>query len=235
LLVERGLAETRERAQSLILSGAVLVEGQPATKPSQPVAAEANVAVVPSGPEYVSRGALKLVAALDHWAIDPSGKVALDIGASTGGFTDVLLKRGARRVYAVDVGYGQLHYRLRNDARVVPMERTNVRYLAREHLPETPELAVADVSFISLRLALPPVFRLLTPSARLIALVKPQFEAGRNQVGKGGVVRDPKVHQQVLRDLAEWSMGQPWRLVDTIPSPIRGPAGNIEFLSLWAG
>ena len=235
MLVERGLAETRERAQSLILSGAVLVEGQPATKPSQPVAAEANVAVVPSGPEYVSRGALKLVAALDHWAIDPSGKVALDIGASTGGFTDVLLKRGARRVYAVDVGYGQLHYRLRNDARVVPMERTNVRYLAREHLPETPELAVADVSFISLRLALPPVFRLLTPSARLIALVKPQFEAGRNQVGKGGVVRDPKVHQQVLRDLAEWSMGQPWRLVDTIPSPIRGPAGNIEFLSLWAG
>jgi 23S rRNA (cytidine1920-2'-O)/16S rRNA (cytidine1409-2'-O)-methyltransferase len=235
LLVERGLAETRERAQSLILSGAVLVEGQPATKPSQPVAAEANVAVVPSGPEYVSRGALKLVAALDHWAIDPSGKVALDIGASTGGFTDVLLKRGARRVYAVDVGYGQLHYRLRNDARVVPMERTNVRYLAREHLPETPELAVADVSFISLRLILPSVFSLLKAQARVVALVKPQFEAGRAEVGKGGVVREPAVRQRVVDDLMAWSRDQPSHLVDVIESPIRGPAGNVEFLSLWTG
>jgi 23S rRNA (cytidine1920-2'-O)/16S rRNA (cytidine1409-2'-O)-methyltransferase len=233
VLVERGLAETRERAQSLILSGAVLVNGEPAGKPSQPVPAAAEVAVQATGPEYVSRGAYKLLAALDHWAVDPGGKAALDVGASTGGFTEVLLLRGARRVYAVDVGYGQLHYRLRNDPRVVSMERTNVRYL--DSLPETIELAVADVSFISLRLALPPVFRLLASGAPLIALVKPQFEAGRAQVGRGGVVRDPAVHQQVLETLTVWSASQPWRLVDTIPSPIKGPAGNTEFLSLWRG
>jgi 23S rRNA (cytidine1920-2'-O)/16S rRNA (cytidine1409-2'-O)-methyltransferase len=231
LLVERGLAETRERAHALILSGAVVVDGQHAGKPGQAVAAEADLAVQPTGPEYVSRGAYKLLAALDHWRIDPSNRVALDVGASTGGFTDVLLQRGARRVYAIDVGYGQLHYRLRSDSRVVSMERTNIRYLDR--LPEPIELAVADVAFISLRLALPAVFRLLQPDAPLVALVKPQFEAGRAQVGRGGVVRDPAVHQQVLRELEEWSTGQPWRLVDTLPSPIKGPAGNVEFLSLW--
>ena len=232
LLVQRGLAETRERAQSLILAGAVLLDGGPATRPSQSVAVEADLALAPTGPDYVSRGAHKLAAALDHWAIDPSDRVALDVGASTGGFTDLLLRRGAKRVYAVDVGRGQLHYRLRNDPRVVSMERTNVRYL--ESLPEEPELAVVDVSFISLRLALPPVFALLKERAPLLALVKPQFEAGRAQV-KGGVVRDPAVHQQVLRDLTEWSATQPWYLVDTIQSPLRGPAGNVEFLSLWTG
>jgi 23S rRNA (cytidine1920-2'-O)/16S rRNA (cytidine1409-2'-O)-methyltransferase len=232
LLVQRGLAETRERAQSLILAGAVLLDGGPATRPSQSVAVEADLALAPTGPDYVSRGAHKLAAALDHWAIDPSDRVALDVGASTGGFTDLLLRRGAKRVYAVDVGRGQLHYRLRNDPRVVSMERTNVRYL--ESLPEEPELAVVDVSFISLRLALPPVFALLKERAPLLALVKPQFEAGRAQV-KGGVVRDPAVHQQVLRDLTEWSATQPWHLVDTIQSPLRGPAGNVEFLSLWTG
>ena len=233
MLVERGLAETRERAQSLILSGSVLVDGQPAGKPSQAVAEDADVAVEPSGPEYVSRGAHKLLAGLDRWRIDPSNKIALDVGASTGGFTEVLLHRGASRVYAVDVGYGQLHYRLRNDPRVVSLERTNARYL--EHLPEPTDLAVADVSFISLRLALPPVFRLLRPGAPVVALVKPQFEAGRGQVGRGGVVRDPAVHQQVLDDLKAWSASQPWQLIDTLPSPIKGPAGNIEFLSLWTG
>ena len=211
----------------------MLVDGQPAGKPSQPVQADAELALAETGPRYVSRGAYKLLAALDHWAIGPADKVALDVGASTGGFTQVLLQRGARRVYAIDVGYGQLHYTLRNDPRVVSLERTNVRYLAQ--LPEPVELAVADVSFISLRLALPPVFRLLRAGAPLIALVKPQFEAGRAHVARGGVVRDPAVHQQVLRDLAEWSSTQQWRLVDTLPSPIRGPAGNIEFLSLWTG
>src|SRR5207302_1916408 len=169
------------------LAGAVLLDGRPATKASQPVAAEADLSLVDTGPDYVSRGAYKLAAALDHWAIDPLDLVALDVGASTGGFTDVLLRRGTRRVYAVDVGYGQLHYRLRSDPRVVSMERTNVRYL--EKLPEAPDLAVADVSFISLRLALPPIFRLVRPGAPLIALIKPQFEAGRAQVGRGGVVR----------------------------------------------
>src|SRR5919198_5999251 len=172
LVVQRGLAETRERAHSLILSGAVLLDGSPGTKPSMGVTEGADLALVDAGPDWVSRGAYKLVAALDHWAIEPSGCVCLDVGASTGGFTDVLLRRGAQRVYAVDVGYGQLHYRLRNNPRVVAMERTNARYLVAENLPEPPDLAVADVSFISLRLVLPPVFRLLRPGASGIALGK---------------------------------------------------------------
>jgi 23S rRNA (cytidine1920-2'-O)/16S rRNA (cytidine1409-2'-O)-methyltransferase len=229
--VERGLAETRERAHALILDGCVLVDGAPGTRPAQRIDTGARLDVKTSGPEYVSRGALKLEAALDAWGLDPSGHVALDVGASTGGFTDLLLRRGARRVYAVDVGYGQLHYRLRADPRVVSLERTNVRYL--EQLPEEPSLAVVDVSFISLRLALPPLFRLVPATGWIVALVKPQFEAGRAQVHKG-VVRDPAVHQRVLQELTEWSQAQPWRLISTIASPIRGPAGNVEFLSRWA-
>jgi len=225
------LAETRERAHALIMAGAVLVDAQKATRPAQPVAEGAVLAVQAAALPYVSRGGLKLAAALDQWRVDVAGRTAVDVGASTGGFTDALLQRGARRVYAVDVGYGQLHYRLRQDPRVVSLERTNVRYLAA--LPETPDLGVADVSFISLRVALPAVFRLLAPGAPLIALVKPQFEAGRRQVGKGGVVRDPAVRQAVLADLVEWSRSQPWRLAALMPSPIRGPAGNVEFLSLW--
>jgi len=231
LLVQRGMAETRELAQALILSGKVTVDAQSATRPAQAVGADANVAVRDTGPAYVSRGALKLQAALDMWDIDPSGKIAVDIGASTGGFTDLLLQRGAQRVYAVDVGYGQLHYKLRNDPRVVVMERTNARYLA--ELAEQPDLAVVDVSFISLRLVLPPVFALLKHDAPVIALVKPQFEAGRAQVGKGGVVRSNAVRLEVLRQLQEWSASQPWQLQDTLQSPITGPAGNVEFLSLW--
>jgi 23S rRNA (cytidine1920-2'-O)/16S rRNA (cytidine1409-2'-O)-methyltransferase len=231
-LVHRQLAETRERAQSLILAGAVRVDGQAATRPAQPVADGASIEVDdPLDRRFASRGALKLQAALDYWHVDPAGKVALDIGASTGGFTDLLLQRGASRVYAVDVGYGQLHYRLRTDPRVVVMERTNVRHL--ESLPERPTLTVADVSFISLRLALPPVFRLVDDSADMITLIKPQFEAGRGQVGKGGVVRDPAIHRQVLATLASWSADQPWQLTDAIPSPIRGPAGNVELLGRW--
>jgi 23S rRNA (cytidine1920-2'-O)/16S rRNA (cytidine1409-2'-O)-methyltransferase len=230
-LVQRGLAETRERAQALILAGAVSVDDRAATRPSQPIEGEARIAVRSEALPYVSRGGLKLAAALDHWRLDPAGCVALDVGASTGGFTDVLLQRGARRVYAVDVGYGQLDYGLRNDPRVIVMERTNVRYLT--ELPETPDFAVADVSFISLRLALPPVFRLLAERAWLVALIKPQFEAGRAQVGKGGIVRDPGVHREVLARLAAWSAEQPWRMLDVMQSPIRGTAGNVEFLSLW--
>jgi 23S rRNA (cytidine1920-2'-O)/16S rRNA (cytidine1409-2'-O)-methyltransferase len=231
LLVERGLAETRERAHSLILAGAVSVDGAAATRPAQTVLADADVQLQKQGNEYVSRGALKLAKALDRWAIDPEGKIALDVGASTGGFTDLLLKRGADKVFAVDVGHGQLHYKLRNDPRVVVMERTNVRYLT--ELPHQPEIAVVDVSFISLRLALPPVFNALKADAPLIALIKPQFEAGREQVRKGGVVRDQKVHRQVLTELVEWSRTQPWRIVDLTVSPIKGPAGNVEFLSRW--
>jgi 23S rRNA (cytidine1920-2'-O)/16S rRNA (cytidine1409-2'-O)-methyltransferase len=151
------------------------------------------------------------------------------VGASTGGFTDLLLRRGATRVYAVDVGYGQLHYRLRQDPRVISMERTNIRYLA--ELPEPADIGVIDVSFISLKLALPPMFRLV--SEKIVALIKPQFEAGRAQVGKGGVVRDPHVREAVISELKAWSEGQPWRLTATVESPIKGPAGNVEYLSLW--
>jgi len=207
----------------------VRVGGVVATRPALSVSDDAAVEVISGGPEYVSRGALKLQRALDQWAIDPTGAVALDVGASTGGFTDLLLARGARRVYAVDVGYGQLHYRLRGDPRVVAMERTNVRHLT--ELPEVPDLAVVDVSFISLRLALPSVFRLVKDD--IVALIKPQFEAGRSQVGKGGVVRNPAVHRQVLTDLVAWSADQEWRITDLAASPIRGPAGNVEFLSRW--
>jgi 23S rRNA (cytidine1920-2'-O)/16S rRNA (cytidine1409-2'-O)-methyltransferase len=228
VLVRRGLAETRERAHALILSGAVTVNGVTATRPAQSVDAEALIEVEQSD-EYVSRGALKLARAIDTWQIDPTGQVALDVGASTGGFTDLLLRRGAARVYAVDVGYGQLHYRLRNDARVVSMERTNIRHLT--ELPEEADLGVIDVSFISLKLALPPMFKLVRQ--QIVALIKPQFEAGRGQVGKGGVVRDPAVRDRVIADLKSWSETQQWRLIATVESPIKGPAGNVEYLSRW--
>jgi 23S rRNA (cytidine1920-2'-O)/16S rRNA (cytidine1409-2'-O)-methyltransferase len=220
--------ETRERAHALILSGAVRVDGIPATRPAQSVIAQANVEVAQTD-EYVSRGALKLQKALDTWDIDPTGQVVLDVGASTGGFTDLLLRRGAARVYALDVGNGQLHYRLRQDPRVVSMERTNIRYLTR--LPEPAQLGVIDVSFISLRLALPPMFHLV--SQQIVALIKPQFEAGRSQVGKGGVVRDRRVRETVVHELGVWAKTQPWRMVASVESPITGPAGNVEYLSRW--
>jgi 23S rRNA (cytidine1920-2'-O)/16S rRNA (cytidine1409-2'-O)-methyltransferase len=231
LVVQRGLAETRERAQSLIMAGAVLVDGLAARRPARSVDSDATLELEKTGPDYVSRGALKLEKALDTWDIDPDGWVALDVGASTGGFTDLLLRRGAARVYAVDVGYGQLHYRLRQDPRVVCMERTNARYLV--ELPEQPDIAVVDVSFISLRLALPAIFSLIRPAAPIVALIKPQFEAGRQHVPKGGVVRDAAVHRQVLTAMVTWSATQPWRITDLVASPITGPAGNVEFLSRW--
>jgi 23S rRNA (cytidine1920-2'-O)/16S rRNA (cytidine1409-2'-O)-methyltransferase len=211
------------------MAGAVLADGVLATRAAQSVSEKTALQLIDKGPVHVSRGALKLAKALDAWSIHPAGKVALDVGASTGGFTDLLLQRGARRVYAVDVGYGQLHYRLRGDPRVVVMERTNIRHLTQ--LPESPDLAVVDVSFISLRLALPPVFELVKDE--VVALIKPQFEAGRAQVGKGGVVRDVAVRQQVVLELEAWSRTQPWRMIDVVESPIRGPAGNVEFLSRW--
>ena len=229
VLVRRGLAETRERAHALVLSGVVRVDGVTATKPAQSVAPEAAIELEAQGPDYVSRGALKLERALDLWHIDPSGKVALDVGASTGGFTDLLLRRGALRVYAVDVGYGQLHYRLRGDPRVVVMERTNVRHLT--ELPEPVDVGTVDVSFISLKLALPPMFHLV--KQEIVALIKPQFEAGRADVGKGGVVRDTRVRQRVIDELTRWSETQTWRLQGTVESPIKGPAGNVEYLSRW--
>ena len=201
LLVERGLAESREKAQALIMAGEVLVNGQKAAKPGQTVASDAALELLAKLP-YVGRGGLKLAAALDHFAIPAEGRVCLDIGASTGGFTDVLLQRGALRVHAVDVGAGQLDWKLRNDPRVVVHERLNARELAFEHLGELVDLAVCDVSFISATLILPAAARLLRPEGEMVVLVKPQFEVGKGQVGKGGIVRDPELHRGACERVA---------------------------------
>ena len=227
LLVQRGLAESRERAQALIRAGQVLVDDQVADKPGRRVPSNAALRLRSRLP-YVSRGGLKLEAALNAFGLDVAGWVVADVGASTGGFTDCLLQRGAARVYAIDVGYGQLAWKLRRDPRVVVLERTNIRFL--ESLPEPVDLATVDVSFIGLELVLPAVMRLLKPQGQIVALVKPQFEAGRRQVGKGGVVRDPAVHRQVLTRLIEWAVEHGLRVLGLIPSPITGPRGNVEFL-----
>jgi 23S rRNA (cytidine1920-2'-O)/16S rRNA (cytidine1409-2'-O)-methyltransferase len=234
LVVERGLADSRTEAQRLVMAGEVMVDGQPVSKPGTRVPVEARLEVAARMP-YVSRGGLKLEAALDAFGVQVEGRVAADVGASTGGFTDCLLQRGARRVYAIDVGYGQLAWSLRQDERVVVMERTNARHL--ERLPEPIHLVTVDVSFISLTLILPRVRDWLAPadsgSAGLVVpLIKPQFEAGRKQVGKGGVVRDPDVHREVLQHILTWAQenGLPPR--GLIRSPITGPAGNAEFLAL---
>ncbi len=229
LLADRGLAESRERAQALVLAGQVLVNGQVADKPGMSVAGDAKVLVAAPLP-YVSRGGTKLAHGLDSFGLDVAGCVALDAGASTGGFTDCLLQRGAARVYAVDVGTGQLAWRLRQDPRVVVLDRTNIRYL--ESLPEPCDLAVADLAFISLRLALPAIWTLCRAGAQVVVLVKPQFEAGRDQVGKGGVVRDPAVRQAVVSELSDWAAGEGWQVRGVTESPITGPAGNVEYL-LW--
>jgi 23S rRNA (cytidine1920-2'-O)/16S rRNA (cytidine1409-2'-O)-methyltransferase len=232
LLVERGLVESREQARRLILAGMVTVAGQVADKAGMLVPAEVEAAVQATMP-YVSRGGLKLEHALSVFGIDVAGRVALDVGASTGGFTDCLLQRGAARVYAVDVGHGELHPRLRQDPRVIALEHTNIRYLS--SLPKLADMATVDVSFISLELVLPVVWRLTTPTAQVVALVKPQFEAGRGQVGRDGVVHDPAVHRAVLERISAWAMAQGWRVRGLISSPLRGPAlrgpaGNVEFL-----
>lgn len=231
LLLERGLASSREQARALIMAGSVAVGGRSMDKPGTRV--DEGVALsVAAPPKYVSRGGLKLEHALDAFRLDVSGHVALDAGASTGGFTDCLLQRGAARVYAADVGYGQLDWRLRSDPRVVVMDRVNLRYLT--SLPELLDLATVDVSFISARKILPSIAPLLRSGGRVVLLVKPQFEAGRAQVGKGGVVRDPQVHRSVLLDLVAWAEREGLGVQDVVASPIRGPAGNVEFLALVA-
>jgi 23S rRNA (cytidine1920-2'-O)/16S rRNA (cytidine1409-2'-O)-methyltransferase len=230
-LAERGLAESREKAQALILAGKVRVAGQLAHKAGQLVSDDADLAIAEQQP-YVSRGGYKLAHALDTFALDPAGLVVLDVGASTGGFTDVLLQRGVTRVYAVDVGRGQLHWRLRTNPRVVTLDRTNIRHL--HALPERPSLATADVSFISLRLVVPAIRRLIEPDSSIIALVKPQFEAGRGEVGRGGVVRSPDTHRRVLEELLAWLTTCGLHLRGLTASPIRGPAGNAEFLAWLA-
>ena len=226
LLVERELAETRQRAQALILAGDVRVNDQVISKAGALVAEDAAI-TIRAPLKYVSRGGLKLEGALDAFALNARDKICADIGASTGGFTDCLLQRGAARVYAIDVGYGQLAWKLRNDPRVVVMDRVNIRYL--DALPQPLDLAVIDVSFISLTLVLPVAKRLLQPRGNVVALVKPQFEAGREQVGKGGIVRDAHVHRAVLEKIAQYAIANDWRVRDACRSPITGADGNVEF------
>ena len=233
LLVDRGLAESRAKAQALVLAGRVFAGERRLDKPGLTVAADLDLTVrgAAGGHDYVSRGALKLAAGLDAFGIDPAGAVAIDVGASTGGFTEVLLRRGAARVYAVDVGYGQLDHRLRADPRVSVLERTNARHLTPERVPEPADLVVCDASFIPLHLVLPAALALTKPAAALVALIKPQFEVGKGRVGKGGVVRDPALHDEVRAAVTAWLAGLPgWTVLGTVESPITGPAGNKEFL-----
>ncbi len=236
VLVDRGLVPSRERARALILAGKVLVDGQVVTKAGHAFDAEtAEVALKEADHPYVSRGALKLIKGLDSFGVSPEGKVALDIGASTGGFTDVLLRRGARRVYAIDVGYGQLAWSLRQDERVVVLERQNVREMDLALVPEPADLAVIDVSFISLTLVLPRIVELLRPDAEakpIVALVKPQFEVGRENVGKGGVVRDPAARLAAVEKVRSWAGEHGLTAGEFVESPITGPAGNVEYLLL---
>lgn len=228
VLVDRGLAESREKARALVLAGAVLVNGQKAAKPGHAIPAGAAIHVT-QRPPYVSRGGFKLAAALDAFHLDVAGAVCLDVGASTGGFTDCLLQRGAARVYAVDVGHNQLDWRIRTDPRVVVREGVNARYLQPADLPEPVDLAVCDVSFISVTLILPVIPPLLAPQGKMIVLVKPQFEAGKSDVGKGGIVRDPLVHRAVCARVRA-AVEQLGFQTDHIESPILGAEGNREFL-----
>jgi len=230
LLVARGLAPTRQKAQALILSGAVSVDGRRVDKAGAPVEEDADIAVAGPPHPYVSRGGVKLAAALDEFGLDPSGLVCLDVGASTGGFTDCLLQRGAAKVYAVDVGYGQLDAKLRGDSRVVLREKVNARSLSRDDVPEPVRIAAVDVSFISTRLVLPAVVPLLAADGALVVLVKPQFEAGRGEVGKGGIVRSEEVRRRVVSEIAEFAAGLHLEGIGAIRSPIRGAHGNEEFL-----
>lgn len=230
LVFERGFTESRERAKTTVMSGLVFVNGQRVDKPGTPVAPNAVIEVRGEAIPFVSRGGFKLDKALKVFPIDPAGLVCIDCGASTGGFTDVLLQHGAAKVYAVDVGYGQLAWKLRNDPRVVNLERCNLRYVTREQIPEPLDLAVMDVSFISVRLVLPAVKALLKPGADLVCLIKPQFEAGRDEVGKKGVVREAEIHREVIETVLSFARENGWSVMGLDYSPIRGPEGNIEFI-----
>ena len=230
LLVERGLQESRQKAQATIMSGLVFVKGQRVDKPGTAVPNDAEIEVRGNALKYVSRGGLKLEKAMASFPIDLRDAVCGDIGASTGGFTDCMLQNGARKVYAVDVGYGQLAWSLRSDERVVCMERTNARYLTHEQIPEELDFASVDVSFISLKLVLPPLCGLLRQGGHVACLVKPQFEAGKEKVGKKGVVRDPAVHLEVLEHFLEHAKESGFTVLGLTYSPIRGPEGNIEYL-----
>ncbi|MCL2226997.1 MAG: TlyA family RNA methyltransferase [Oscillospiraceae bacterium] len=230
ILVERGLIESRERAKAVIMSGNVFVSGQRVDKPGAQLNSSVDIEIR-SLPEFVSRGGQKLEKALKHFGVSPDGKVCIDCGASTGGFTDCLLKNGARLVYAVDVGYGQLAWKVRNDSRVVAMERTNIRNVTPQMFETRPEFATIDVSFISLKLVLPVLAMLLTDDCEVVCLIKPQFEAGREKVGKKGVVRERKTHVEVLEAFVQNAEGIGFCINGMTYSPVKGPEGNIEYLA----
>lgn len=230
LLVSRGLVESRTKAQALIMAGTVFSGERKLAKAGETLAEDAPLEVRGKDHPWVSRGGVKLAHGLDQFGFDVTGAVALDVGSSTGGFTDVLLTRGAAKVYAVDSGTNQLAWKLRQDPRVVVLEQTNARYLTREQIPEPIDVVTCDASFISLSKVLETPLKLARPGARLIALVKPQFEAGRDEVGKGGVVRDPAVRERVCTAAADWVTSQGWRVAGIVESPITGPEGNVEFL-----
>ena len=230
-LVERGLAETRAAAQRLVMAGLVFSGERRLDKPGHGVAADTPIEVRGQPHPYVSRGWLKLEKGLDHFAIPVEGRIALDVGASTGGFTDLLLLRGAGKVYAIDVGTNQLAWKLRSDPRVISMEKTNIREITRQQVPEPIDLIVCDASFISLRTALPAALALAAPGAHLVALIKPQFEVGKGRVGKGGIVREPALHEEVCKTITDWLAAQAgWTVLGVTESPIEGAEGNKEFL-----
>ena len=237
VLVDRGLADSREKAQALILAGAVEVDGEPATKAGIPIGDGSVVRVreekAGKALRYVGRGGLKLEAAIEHFGVDVGGKVSVDIGASTGGFTDCLLQHGAARVYAVDVGYGQLAWSLRRDARVLVIERTNIRTLPAGRIPEPADLATIDVSFISLTKVLPKVVELLKPGGAIVALVKPQFEVGKGEVGKGGIVRDTVKRENALHGVVRFAVSTGLIAKGVMSSPIKGQKGNVEYLAFF--
>ena len=230
LLVERGLAESRARAQALILAGLAYAGDRKIAKAGDQLPADAAITLKGRDHPWVSRGGIKLAHALDQWGWDVADAVAIDVGASTGGFTDVLLSKGAARIYAVDSGTNQLAWKLRQDSRVIVLEQTNARYLTSEQVPEPVDLVVCDASFIGLSKVLAAPLALAKDDARLVALIKPQFEAGPQEVGKGGVVRDPSVHQRVCQEVRDWLESIGWNVLGLIESPITGPEGNIEFL-----
>ena len=230
LLLDQGLAESRTRAQALILAGNVYVGDRRVTKAGDLLADDALLTVKGRDHPWVSRGGVKLAHGLEHFDIDVAGAVALDVGSSTGGFTDVLLTRGATKVYAIDVGTNQLAWKLRSDERVIVHEQTNARALNPEIVPEPVDIIVCDASFIGLAKVLETALDFAKPGGKMVALVKPQFEAGRSEVGKGGVVRDPAIHQRVCDDAAAWIESKGWRVIGIEPSPITGPEGNVEFL-----
>jgi 23S rRNA (cytidine1920-2'-O)/16S rRNA (cytidine1409-2'-O)-methyltransferase len=232
LLVDKGLAPSRQRAQALIMAGTVLVNNQPAAKAGVQIS-ESDLVEIKSGTNpYVSRGGLKLEGALKEWSLEVADRICIDVGASTGGFTDCLLQKGAARVYAVDVGYGQLAWKLRQDRRVVVIERTNIRNMPGEMVPEAVDIVTIDASFISLKIVVPAVMAFLKPDGAILALIKPQFEVGKNQVGKGGVVRNPELHERVIEDLSNFFTAKGLECVNVVPSPILGPKGNREFFIL---